>query len=524
MGDRPRPTSSGKDSSALFDNAHLNADLARRSISGGVAAITAQGAKFAINFLSIIVLARLLSPEDFGLIAMVTPIVGLITLIRDMGLSAATIQKQSINDAQVSTLFWINVALSAVLAALIVASAPLVSRFYDEPRLVWITVAFGATMVTGGLTAQHIALLQRHMLFGQLALIEVSAMLIGFGVAVVAALAGLSYWSLVLMTATNSLAAMILAWRASGWRPGRPARGSGVRSMIAFGGHLTGANLCQYLNRNLDNVLIGKVWGEAALGLYNRAYSLLLMPITQLNGPITNVALPALSRLQGDPERYRTYYRKALGLLVTAGMPLVAFTGVEARPLVHVLLGEHWLATVPIFQALAPAAFIGTFNVATGWLYISLGRTARQLRWAVMQTPVIAASFFIGVPYGPIGVAVAYSVVMVLLRGPAIAYCLHGTFIRPRDVAVAIMPATIASLAAAACILAIHEIPSLRLPIGSPIGVILADAGLYALFYALVYWVTPGGQGNLRIMVDAARKLARPVIQGSNLSSASVGK
>ncbi|MBM6595654.1 lipopolysaccharide biosynthesis protein [Microvirga pudoricolor] len=524
MEDKGQAGQPGKSASGLFDTSHLKHDLARRSISGGVAAITAQGAKFTLNFLSIVVLARLLSPGDFGLIAMVTPIVGLITLIRDMGLSAATIQKQSISDEQVSTLFWINVAMSAVLAGLIVASAPLVSRFYEDPRLIGITAIFGATMLTGGLSAQHIALLQRHMLFGQLAVIEVGSMLAGFAVAVVAALYGLSYWSLVLMTVTTSFVTMVWVWIACRWRPGRPVRGSGIRSMIAFGGHLTGANLCQYLNRNLDNILIGKVWGETALGLYNRAYSLLLLPITQLNGPITNVALPALSRLQNDPDRYRTYYRKALGLLVTAGMPLVVFISIEARPIIGFLLGQEWLGTVPIFQALAPAAFLGSFNVATGWLYVSLGRTARQLRWAILQTPIIAIGVTIGVQYGPIGVAAAYSAVMMVLRGPAIAFCLRGTFVRPRDVIGAVLPASVASIAAGACVLAVHAIPSTSFTIQQPFLAIMADAAIYLAFYMAIYCVTPGGQSNVRVMIDAARKLLRPMMRPANLPSPAAGE
>lgn len=524
MAPRPPVTPPGKAPSALFDNSHLQADLARRSISGGLAAVASQVVKFAINFLSIVVLARLLSPNDFGLIAMVTPIVGLISLIRDMGLSAATIQKDTISDAQVSTLFWINVALSAALAALIVASAPLVSRFYDEPRLIWITAAFGATMVTGGLTAQHIALLQRQMLFGRLAVIEICSLLAGFVAAVAAALAGWSYWALVLMTVVTSIVSMVLSWRGSGWRPGRPQRGSGVRSMVAFGGHLTGASLCQYLNRNLDNILIGRAWGEGALGLYNRAYSLLLMPITQLNGPVTNVALPALSRLQNDPTRYRAFYRKALGLLVTVGMPLVVFTGVDALRIVRFLLGENWLGTVPIFQALAPAAFIGTFNVATGWLYVSLGRTGRQLRWAVLQTPVIIAGFVLGLPYGPVGVAAAYSTVTVLLRWPAFAYCLRGTFVRSSDIIGAILPAGVGSLVAGAGILAMQALGP-RLPAtAGDLPAIIVDLMLYAVLYALVYWLTPGGRANLQVIVDATRKLIRPSMTSMDMPSAPAGK
>jgi O-antigen/teichoic acid export membrane protein len=248
------------------------------------------------------------------------------------------------------------------------------------------------------------------------------------------------------------------------------------------------------------------------------------MPITQLNGPVTNVALPALSRLQSDPARYRAFYRKALGLLVTVGMPLVVFTGVDALRIVRFLLGENWLGTVPIFQALAPAAFIGTFNVATGWLYVSLGRTGRQLRWAILQTPVIIAGFFLGLPYGPVGVAAAYSAVTVLLRWPAFAYCLRGTFVRSSDIIGAILPAGIGSLVAGAGILALQVLGPQLLATSGDLPAITVDLVLYAVLYALAYWLTPGGRANVQVIVDAARKVIQPSMTPLDMPSAPAGK
>ncbi len=474
------------------------------SARGGITALGAQGAKFLLNFGSTVIMARLLAPEDFGLVAMVAPIVGLLGLVKDLGLSAATVQRSSVTLAQISTLFWVNVALSAALAAATALLAPLVARFYGEPRLVWVTVALGSLMLCGGLTAQHLGLLQRQMRFARLAAIEVASLLAGVAAGIAAAWQGLDHWALVLMTAANAVVNLALVWLASGWRPGRPVRGAGVRPMLAFGGNLTAAAICQHLNRNLDNVLIGKVWGEAALGLYSRAYSLLLLPISQFNGPVSGIAVPVLSRLQNEPARYREYYGNAVGLLVTLGMPTVAFTCVDARILVLALLGEKWLDAVPMFQALAPAAFVGTFNVATGWVYITLGRTNRQLRWALFQSPIIVAGFILGLPHGPLGVATAYSIVSLGLRLPAILYCFRGTPLRIADLVQAITPAAIASLGAAMGILLLHgALP----PDGANAFSFLAlDLLAYAILYFALYAATAGGRRNFAILVALVRR------------------
>ena len=277
--------------------ADLKGDLVQRSVRGGLSAFAGQGIKFIVNLGVTIILARLLMPGDFGLISMVAPIVGFVSLFKDLGLSQATIQQRSITTAQISTLFWINVALSVFLAATTIALAPLIGWFYGEPRLVWVTVVLGAITVCGGLTAQHLALIQRQMHFGRLIVVDVVSLLTGSVIGITAALCGLGYWALVLMTAANSCTNLALVWLASGWRPGLPLYDAGVKPMLAFGGNLTISGMCQYLNQNLDNVLIGKTWGDVALGLYGRAYSLLLLPLTQFAGPFSAIAIPVLSRI-----------------------------------------------------------------------------------------------------------------------------------------------------------------------------------------------------------------------------------
>jgi O-antigen/teichoic acid export membrane protein len=274
--------------------------------------------------------------------------------------------------------------------------------------------------------------------------------------------------------------------------------------MLSFGAHLTGFNIVNYVHRNLDKMLIGRSFGAASLGIYAKAYQLLLLPIHQVNNPITSVAVPALSRLQDDPERYRRFYRRGVFLTVTVSMPAVAFLCVAAEQAVLTLLGDQWLGCVPIFRALAPAAFIGSFNVATGWVYISLGRTKRQFAWGIFSSIIIAAAFFIGLRWGPLGVAAAYSVAVVATRLPGILYCFAISPLSLADLGAAIWRATLTSLLAGAALLGVDNAVAYNLP---AVASLMINLGVFGLAYIVIWVALPGGRKALADIVAIARDL-----------------
>ena len=452
--------------------------------------MTAQAVKFVLHTGSTVLLARLLLPSDFGLVAMVTAITGFVALFKDAGLSAATVQREEITHQQVSTLFWINVALSTCVMLVVAALAPLLVILYNEPRLLLITVAIGALFVVGGLTVQHQALLRRQMEFKKLSIIEIGSMAGGVLVAISMALAGLGYWALVGLTAGTTLTNCVLVWTLCPWRPSLPSRDSGVGSMLRFGGNMTAFSFVNHFSRNMDNVLIGWWWGAGPLGLYAKAYSLLMLPITQINAPVSAVVIPALSRLQNEPERYRRFYRRAINLVATAGMPICAFAFAAADPLVLFFLGERWAPMVPIFMALGPAAFAGTLNIANGWVFVSLGRADRQFRWGLVMAVITVTAFIIGLPWGPLGVAIAYSAVFVASRWPGLAYCFRGTPLRVGDVSASIWRPMTASLAAAAATFGVVKAGVVG---DSPLHTLLLAAPTFAITFLAVHIVVPGG-------------------------------
>lgn len=256
------PAASLDPQDVYFQTEHLNVDLGGRSVRGGAVTIATQGLKFVVSMIGTVILARLLTPQDYGLIGMVAVIIGFVSTFKDLGLSSATIQRAEINTLQISTLFWINVALSVGVMLVCFAIAPLVALFYREPRLRLITAVSGVGFLLGGLAVQHEALLRRQMRFVALAVTEVVALCAGLAMAIIMGRQGAGYWALVGSQLTIGLVYLAGMWMFCAWRPGRPSRNAGVRSMLAFGGNLTGFAVINYFARNLDNMLIGKFWGS----------------------------------------------------------------------------------------------------------------------------------------------------------------------------------------------------------------------------------------------------------------------
>jgi O-antigen/teichoic acid export membrane protein len=391
---------------------------------------------------------------------------------------------------------------------LIAALAPAIASLYGEPRLVLITLGLAGAFLFAGLAVQHQALLRRQLRFRALVAIDLGSRAVGIAVAIFAAVRGAGVWALVLMATVTALANAIGVWMACDWRPGRPRRRCGVGGMLAFGGNLTVSHVVNNGARNLDNVLIGSVWGASLLGAYSKAYQLLLLPFQQFVSPVTAVALPVLSRLQNEPARFRRYFRGGMMVITALGMPVVAFAFVNARALTLVVLGDQWTAAAPIFMALAPAAFVETFSAANGWAIVPMGRTDRYLRCVIGSAAVIMAAIAIGLPWGPIGVACGYSVARVGLRLPQALYSFHGTPLTLGDLGAAIWRPAAASLIAAALLWAVSTSSAWPVESGPRLA---AGLPVYGAAYGLLLVLLPGGRSclaQLTVIRDAL--LGRP--------------
>lgn len=413
-------------------------DLKKKTIQGGFSRVCSQGANFVLRLASLMILARLLDPKDFGLVGMVSAVTGVFHLLKHFGLSAATVQRATVTPEQISTLFWINILAGAVLALASVALAPAIAAFYHDPRLFAVTVVLGVAFLFDAAGVQHTAVLERQMRFTALAVIRTVSLAAGIAVGIILALQGYGYWAIVATLVTTPLVSTICLWLAAAWIPGPPSRHAGIRSMVGFGGTLTLNSLVAYAAYNMEKVLLGRFWGADALGIYGRAYQIVNMPIDNLNGAIGGVAFSALSRVQNDAKRFRSYFLKGYSLVLTLTIPITIVCALFARDVVLVILGPKWLATVTILRLLAPTIVIFAIINPLGWLLYSLGMVGRSLKIALVFAPLVIVGYVVGLPYGPKGVAFAYSAAMLLWVIPHIAWCVHGTMVSLRDVLVAV--------------------------------------------------------------------------------------
>jgi O-antigen/teichoic acid export membrane protein len=401
---------------------HLLTDLKRHTVSGGVITGTAQVAKFVLNLGSTVVLARLLTPRDFGLVAMVTAVTGFLTIFRHGGLATPTIQREHITQAQVSNLFWVNLGVSGLCTLITAALAPVLAKFYHDSRLVPITLALSTTFLIGGFRVQHLALLRRQLRFKALAIIDVGSMAIGVAVGIIMALLHFRYWSLVGLSLGTELGSFLLTGSISRWRPNWPSRRSGVRPLLAFGIHQTAANLIFSIARSSDTLLIGRVYGAAAVGLYTRGAALVFRPLEQFLLPVNAVFLPTLSRLQSHPARYRSTFLRLYEAIALVACLFGGLLMALSRPMTLVLLGAKWERVSVILAAFSFVAMYTPLAYAANWLLTSQGRGKDILYQNSIAALITAGSFVAGLPFGPVGVAMSFSFSGLFLRLPILYY------------------------------------------------------------------------------------------------------
>jgi O-antigen/teichoic acid export membrane protein len=424
--------------------------IGRRTARGAFITTIAVGAGFVLRTASMIALARLVVPRDFGLVGMVTAFTGFLGLLRDGGLSMAAIQRSDVTDGQISTLFWINLAVGGMLAALCALAGPFLVRFYEEPRLSGIAIVIGLGFIFNGAAIQHRALLQRALRFKALAAIDTVSLALTIAFAVGTAAAGAGYWAIVLMTIGVPAAGLVGAWLSTGWVPGPPRRGTGIGSMLRYGGAITLNNILVYVAYNTDKVLIGRLWGAEVLGIYGRAYQLINIPIENLNNSVGLVAFPALSRMQDDPARLREYFLKGYGFFQCLILPITAACLLFANDIVTVFLGPKWSEAAAIFQLLAPTILAFALVNPLAWVIFAAGHTTRALKISLCIVPTLIAGYSLGLSAGAQGVALGFSIAMMLLVVPIATWAIRDTDISLSDIGQVVMHPLLSILAASA--------------------------------------------------------------------------
>jgi PST family polysaccharide transporter len=393
-----------------------------RAIRGAALTAISQGIKLAVSFLSVIILARMLKPSDFGIFAMVTPLIGLSQLFQDFGLTQALITSKNVDQSSATGMFKINFLLSVVVALILMALSPVVAYFYQQPAVIPITCSLAVAVIFSGAGATHFALLTRGLRFNALTTIETIRALGSFAAAIAVAALYPGPFALVVQFGASAAIGLIMAWTMTRWRPSGPIVFHKLRPMLHFGAGMTTFNLTNYLSRNADNVMIGWARGAAELGLYDRAYKLLLFPLGQINQPVSSVMTPILARLVDEPERYRSAYLRTLSITMLVTVPGVLSMMLTADILIPTLMGGRWTAAVPIFQWLAIAGLHQTVSNTFGWLFVTQRRTTEYARFGVVSTITCLVAFAAGLPWGAKGVAAGYALSGLFIRLPLIVW------------------------------------------------------------------------------------------------------
>lgn len=383
--------------------------LASAAARGGGITIASQMVKVVLMLGSTVILARLLNPTDYGLVVMVLAVVGVGEIFRDFGLSMAALQAKSLSQEQQSNLFWINTGVGLSLGIITFAASYPLAAFYGQSDVVVIAQTLSLTFVFGGLSTQFKVRINRDLRFFALAVADLLPYGLGVLGAIVIAVLYANFWALVAQQLIVAAATLITSVVLTRWRPGLPRRVP-MDGLISFGASFAGTQIISYLTRNIDSLLIGKVWGSTALGYYDRAYNLVVLPLTQINTPMSRVAVPVLARIADEEDRYVSHLRRAqlVALYVTSSIFAILFA--LGTPLIVVVLGDQWAPAGPLLSILALSGIFRSLVQVVYWIYMSRGLAGAQFRFYLVAQPLLVGVIACGVPFGPTGVAVAVSI------------------------------------------------------------------------------------------------------------------
>ena len=455
------------------------------SVRGAGVGLTTIGLQVLLQMSSVVVLSRLLTPEDFGLVGMALIVVNLLLVVGDWGLIMAAAQRKQIDHEQLSTLFWINGGGGLGLAVLTVGVSPLLARIFDEPRLVSIAMVLSVIFVAIGIGAQHEAIIRRRLRYGALHVINVISYVVGIVVAVVGAFLGVGYWALIAQLVVTRIIRTLLLWRETRWNPGKPVWGSYLRPLLKYGLQLAPSTLLLALSRLVDVTLIGVFSGTTDLGFYRRGSSIVVIPTDYLRRALGQMVPFSLSRLQDDSHGFSTFFLHSISVLFLASCGVVGLIAAESAAIVTILLGDQWLAVIPLLRWLTLGALASTIGTVTPWVLIPRGDVRKLLILRGIRLILVVTGVFVGWKWGIVGVAAGYglasclSAVIDLIIVTAVkgvhTFSLLGALVRP------IIAASTAAIVV------------LFLSLESSIVTLLLESCLFFLVFLMAHAAMPGG-------------------------------
>lgn len=448
-----------------------------------------------------VILARLLAPHDYGVAAMVLVFQSLIIVFSDLGLGAALVQRKTLTEDDRSTVFWISVGGGLAFTLVGIALAGPLASFYNEPEVKDLFRVLSLSFLVTAIGSVQSTLLIREMQFRSLELRVMASILVGAAVGLIAALAGYGAWAIILQQLAISVASTVMLWCLSPWRPHLRFSTESVRSLGRFSANVFGTRVLFYLNRNGDNMLVGRFLGPAALGAYSISYTIMLVPFNQIAGPVQEVLFPALSRMQDDRPAMAAAWIRANRIVGALSIPSLLGLLVVAPDFVQVVLGDKWAAATPVIQVLVWVGLLQSLQRLNSTILQACDVTGDLLRYSVIVTVASIAAFAVGLHWGIVGVAVAFAISSTIVEP---YYTL--LTVRPLGISILALPRALrrvieASIAMALAVLATRVLlVSLGTPPGERLGIEIAIGCI--VYLPLVWWREPNLRRELQEFRD----------------------
>jgi lipopolysaccharide exporter len=453
-------------------------------------------------------MARLLTPADYGLVGMCAFFLGFASIFRDFGMSAAVIQQKRVEEPLPSTAFWLNIIFGSATCLVGVLGAPLVSEFYHTPSLTSIMRVLSVSFILSSVGSVPNSLLSRTMAFRKIAITEITAGVASAGVGISCAWSGLGVWSLVAANLTGAATEALAYTLQSRWHPKWKFDFAQIRLIFGFSANLSGFQILNYFARNADNMLLGRYVGAAALGYYQYAYNLMLYPLQHVSGALGRVLFPAFSQVQDDNERFRSAYMRLCSVIAALTFPMTLGMLSVAGPLIDVLLGPKWHPAARLLMILAPVGLVQSIVTTAGYIYMAKGRTDWMFRMGLITSPLLVASFVVGLPWGTEGVAISYAVCVYAVTPPALVIPFRLIDLSFREFVKRLMPTLGYSLVMLLATIA-TRIGLERIGLRPPATLAVCVATGVIVYVGLVVWRKPPFLHDLALL--AGHRLPAPV-------------
>lgn len=474
------------DAAGKFCSMEAGSGLRRAAVRGAGATIFGSGASLFVQLGATVILARLLTPADFGILTMVTTFSLLFCSFGLNGFTEAILQREEVTNSLASNMFWANFGIGAFLTVTFIAIGPLLARFYHDSLVTRVATGMSLTILIGSLGWIHLALLGRAMQFRTVSAINVAARFISVISSIVLAVLGWGYWALVVGQVVASIVTVIGAWWMCRWIPSLPKRVEETRSVVKFAINVYSHYAFNYITRNTDNLLVGWRFSAQALGFYKKAYDLFVLPESQLIAPISAVVVTTLSRLNRNRHQYQHYFLSGISVLAFVGMGIGIDITLVGRDVIRFLLGPGWEEAGRIFSLFGPGIGVMLLYSTHGWIHLSSGRPDRWFRWGLIESICTLGLFVAALPWGPAGIALAWTISFFILLWPAFWYAGTPIGLPVSSVFAAVWKFFVAS-AAAGCVAAVL-IHRLILPVmvsAGALGALVRLTSVSLLFFAL---------------------------------------